>query len=127
MGGDTVVRHLLADGQPPRFVELAHLYVRLGEHVYACNAHFLARLSQLICETFTSTARQGWASGIAALIQGHREENWTLLLAMIHGTVNVQKMRASLGMPRACVDWDELEDLLQLAHKLDAPVILQVR
>ena len=124
---ETVVKHLLADGQPEKFIELADLNVLLGKHVYPSNSSFLARHSKLLCELFTSTDREGWSDGVSTLVKGHREESLLLLLAMMHGAVSVKRMRHSLELPEACADWSELEDLLKLAHKMEALEIVKVR
>ena len=121
-----IKEHLLADGQPPKFVDLADVQIHHGSDTLLCHSSCLARYSNLFCEMFTSTERAGWGEGLGALFKGHTQTNCMVILAMMHGSGAVSKVRSCLGLPVDCASWADLEDFLELAHKLDAPSILQV-
>jgi hypothetical protein len=122
--------HLLADGQPHQFLELADLQVALvaGDEItfFPCHSSLLARGSKFFGDMFLSTPKEGWASGVVSMFAGHQMKTIELVLAMMHGSCDVSSMLAGMGFHDP-LDLDELEDLLRLVHKLDAPKMMNVR
>ena len=74
---------------------------------------------------FLSTPKGGWANGVASMFIGHQKKTVELVLAMIHGSCNVTAMCKGMGFES--INHEELEDLLRLSHKLDAPKLTNVR
>ena len=126
--GIVVSSYLLADGQPEEFIEIADLQFEFGEEKssYLCHSSLLLRSSKVFCEMFVSTPEAGWANGVAKMFDGHQKKTVQLVLAMIHGSRDVRAMLKGMGFDRT-LSLDELEDLLRLAHKLDAPKLMNVR
>jgi hypothetical protein len=122
-----VVSHLLADGQPEEFPSLADLHVQLGDtlHPFACHSSCLAKHSRLLSKLFAATERDGWAQGVATAFKDHNVSSWEVLLTMMHGSP--QKTVAIYSKSSAFSTWEGMQDLLCLAHKLEAREILQVR
>ena len=123
--------YLLADGQPKSFLELAELkavnVLDDDERTTSlCHSSLLARSSQVFGEMFLSTPKEGWANGVASMFNGHQKKIVDLVLAMIHGSFDVAAMLKGMGF-EGTLGLDELEDLLRLAHKLDAPKLMNVR
>ena len=125
--GIVVSSHLLADGQPQHFCDLADLRLEFGEErsSYLCHSSFLGRSSQVFGEMFLSTPKEGWANGVASMFNGHQKKIFELVLAMIHGSCDVEAMLTGMSV-EGSLSLDELEDLLRLAHKLDAPKLMDV-
>jgi len=73
---------------------------------------------------FSSTPREGWHAGVSAVFKEHSYEARMTVLAMIHGSLDVRAVRSFLNL-ESNIDLEVLEDLLKLAHKLDAPQIME--
>ena len=61
-----------------------------------------------------------------ASLAGHQQGNVELMLALTHGGNDVNKVRNALKLEMIS-DWEEVEDLLNLIHKLDMPRVQKVR
>ena len=117
--------HLLIDGQIPEYVELADLIIRIGSLAFPCHSSILAKESKVLCRMFASTLKESWEVGVTAAVQGHLQTNVQLLLALCHSTNSIRAVRSKLGL-KMVKDWAEIEDLLELVHKLDVPRIFNV-
>ena len=117
---DTVVSwYLLADEQPEEFADLADLQIVIDgdkRTTFLCFSSLLARESKVLCTMFSSTPKEGWADGVTSMFNRHQKKTVELVLAMVHSS--------SFS---GCLSLDELEDLLRLVHKLDAPKLMNVR
>lgn len=115
---------------PFKFAKLADVHVLLGTNMYPCHSPFLARYSQVLCELFSSTPREGWSEGISTLIDGHREDNWRLVLLCFYTPCldNNYVKQFSYRLRSKSKDdiFEGFEDLLDLVHKLNASEIMQV-
>ena len=117
--------HLEAAGQPPEFAAFMDLEIKHGEIVYLCSSTSLAMESKVLCKMF-QTGKHTWRRGVEASLAGHQQGNVELMLALTHGGNDVNKVRNALKLEMIS-DWEEVEDLLNLIHKLDMPRVQKVR
>jgi len=119
---------ILVMGQASEFATLADCMLRFEVEGQAYAYHYhsfaLANYSKVLCKMFASTSKDGWEAGVQAIFAGH-QRLVALVLAMTHGSPDVKSMISKLGSIQP-LSWFEIEDLLRLVEKLDAPVLLKV-